>query len=673
MTTTFPTHDPTEWRRRVEGEIGPDRDFERALVARTLEGLAIAPLYTPEDVPASAAGTAATSPRGGGWTIAQRVDDASAVAANARLLEDLENGATGVAIELSRTAHGLASEDEQQGGVDVRSITDLDALLGDVYLDAIPIAFGTNANGLPLAATLVALCGERDVDPARVQAHLGMDPIAALAADGALPGDMDDARRELHELVEHSRAHLDGARSLAVDAGVWHRAGGHAVLELGYALAGFVETLRWLEEKGLPPSAAHSEFVWRMDVGQDVLDGIAKLRAARALHARVLGSAGVERATPLVLHATTSERALARRDPWTNMLRGTLGTIAATVGGADLVTTLPFDAEREFSGAQSGSSALGRRNARNTQLVLERESRLDHVGDPARGAYAIEARTDALARAAWDLMRDLERGGGLLAALRSGRIMDELGAARDALRSDLAKRKRSVVGVSAFPAPQDLDGPADSAAAPQRAEPSAARGSVVVGSIDSFGHAVEAAAAGATLEALGSALVRGAPESVDPLPRFREASVFEDLAEAADRMDRRPKVFLACVGPLAAHGARATFATHLFHAGGLDVEQSAPDLDADALASAFSASGAPFACLCATDDGYAEHAQELCRALDAAGARSILIARKAASDDDALRAAGLAGYVHLGCDAEAVLRGLLELEGAVLGAEEVVL
>ena len=114
----------------------------------------------------------------------------------------------------------------------------------------------------------------------------------------------------------------------------------------------------------------------------------------------------------------------------------------------------------------------------------------------------------------------------------------------------------------------------------------------------------------------------GAPKkrlSVAPLPRYRAARDFEALAEAADRMDRRPKVFLACVGPLAAHGARATFATHLFHAGGLDVEQSAPDLDADALASAFSARGAPFACLCATDDGYAEHAQELCRALDAAG------------------------------------------------------
>ncbi|MEM9378870.1 MAG: methylmalonyl-CoA mutase family protein [Planctomycetota bacterium] len=668
MTTTFPTHDPTEWRRRVEGEIGPERDFERTLVARTLESLAIAPLYTAEDAPAAATSAAVTSPRGGGWTIAQRVSESSAVGANARLLEDLENGATGVAIELDRRARGLSGEGGPSG-VAVRSIVDLDALLGDVYLDAVPITFGTSANGLPLAATLVALCRERDVDPARVEAHLGMDPIAALAADGALPGDMDDARRELFELAEHSRAHLDRARSLAIDAGVWHRAGGHAVLELGYALAGFVETLRWLEQKGLPPSAAHSEFVWRMDVGQDVLDGICKLRAARALHARVLGSAGVERATPLVLHATTSERALARRDPWTNMLRGTLGTLAATVGGADLVTTLPYDA------AVGAPSMLGRRSARNTQLVLERESRLDHVGDPARGAYAVEARTDALARAAWDLMRDIERGGGLLAALRGGRITEELGAARDALRGELARRRRSVVGVSAFPAPRDLDGPAESARepSPQASESAASPGSVVVGSIEGFGHAVEAAAAGATLEALGSALVRGAPERAEPLPRFREASVFEDLSEAAERMDRRPGVFLACLGPLAAHGARATFATHLFDAGGLDVVQSDAGLDAAALAAAFEESGASFACLCATDDDYEASAEELCRALSGAGARSVLIARKPAPGDDALRAAGLDGHVHLGCDAEAVLRRLLEREGAVLGAEEVVL
>ena len=658
MTSTYPNPTREEWRRRVETELGPGRDFDRALVTRTLEGIPIAPLYTAEDATDVAAG--AVSPRGGGWTIAQSAAHPAPKTANSRLLEDLTEGATGCFVELAGTS---------RRGVCVEWLHDLDALLDGVYLDAIPIAFGTGANGLPLAATFVALCRERDVDPARVAAHFGMDPIATLAAGGALPGDMSDARRELCLLAHHSRIELDRARSLAVDAGVWYRAGGHAVLELGYALASFVEMLRWLEESGLPPAAAHSEFVWRFDVGRELLTEISKLRAARVLHAKVLGGAGVQQATPLALHATTSLRGLSRRDAWTNMLRTSLGTIAAATGGADLVTTVAFDAP------YGEPSALGRRNARNVQLVLEREARLDHVGDPGRGAYAIEARTDAFAREAWELMRDIERHGGMAAALRSGRITDELAAARDALRGEIATRRWPIIGVSEYPAHagerrQDTNDTEDSGAA-DRAARIAARGSVVLGAIDGFEHAVDAAAGGATLGEIGDALVRGARERIDALPSFREASVFEDLADAADLMDRRPKVFLACLGSLAAHAARAAFAAHLFHAGALDVVQSDPDLAPGGLTAAFTASGATIACLCGRDDDYDLMAEDAARALGAAGARAILIARKRADGDDPLRAAGLTGYVHMGCDAEAVLRGLLELEGAVLAATEV--
>ena len=589
---------------------------------------------------------------------------------NERLLSDLTGGGTGVSIALDAATRGACAFDSaRRDGVRVQWLQDLAALLDGVYLDAIPMAFTSSANGLPLAATFVALCRERDVDASKVDVHFGMDPIAALARDGTLPGSVEDARRELCLLAHHSRIELDRARSLAIDAGIWYRAGGHAVLELGYALASFVEMLRWLEESGLPPAAAHSEFVWRFDIGRDIFGEIAKLRAARALHARVLGSAGVERATPLVIHATTSERDLARRDPWTNMVRTSLGAFAATAGGADLVTTLPFDT------AIGDPSDLGRRNARNVQLVLERESHLDQVGDPSRGAYAVEARTDALAREAWALMRDIESSGGFVAALRSGRVQDEIEAARASLRDEIATRRRPIVGVSEFPAPTDdrepgtgaVDGSDD-----DRAQRIVARGDVVLGSLDAFEHVVDAAAGGATIDEIGSALTRGPRDVNDPLPSFREASVFEDLAAAADRMHRRPLVFLACLGPLVNHSARAVFATHLFHAGGFDVVQSAADLGASALAAAFTESGATIACVCGADADCDERAGEVLRALNGNSARSILIARKALDGDDALQAEGLTGHVHLGCDAETLLRRLLELEGAVIPAPEVV-
>ena len=117
------------------------------------------------------------------------------------------------------------------------------------------------------------------------------------------------------------------------------------------------------------------------------------------------------------------------------MLRTTLGAFAAAVGGADLITTLPFDT------ALGEPGALGRRNARNLQLVLAREARLDHVGDPARGAHAFEARTDALARRAWALMQETEEAGGLAAALTSGRLATALSASRHDLDSQIHTRR----------------------------------------------------------------------------------------------------------------------------------------------------------------------------------------------------------------------------------------
>ncbi len=643
--TTTPSPTPEEWRLRVERELGPGRQFERALVSRTLEGIEIQPLYTAADLaPDAAAGS--VSPRGGGWAVAQRVDHPSPKTANRHLLEDLAGGASGCLIE-------------RAPGVDVEWLHDLDQLLAGVYLEAIPVSFGTSAEALPLAATFAALCGERGVHLGEVEAHFGMDPIAALAKNGSLPGDMSDARREACALAMHTAATMPRARALAVDASPWHRAGGHAVQELGYALAAYAEMLRWMTSAGMSVGDADRQFVWRLDVSHDLLTDVSKLRALRLLHAKVLGAWGVEDAAPLVLHATTSPRGLARRDHWTNMLRTTLGAFAAAVGGADLVTTLPHDSPLGAPGP------LGRRNARNIQLVLARESRLDHVGDPTRGAYAFEARTDALARGAWALMQEVEAAGGLTATLTAGGVAEALGDSRQALKRELSARRRPLVGVSVFPPTPLPSEPEDTEAAdPDREARRArleARGRVALGAVDDFEHGVRAAAAGATLREIGDGLVRGAPLHMEPLPSIRESAVFEDLMGTEGPA---PSVFLACLGPLSAHGARSAFAHDLLCAGGFEVRSSGPDLAAEALADAFRSSGARVACLCGTDEDYEASAERVCAVLRAAGARSILMARRPADGDQSLRDAGLNGYIYAGCDAVTTLGELRELAAA---------
>lgn len=655
----------SDWRTRVESELGPGRSFERSLVTRTLEGLEIAPLYVADGerrAPSFELGS-------GGWAIAPVVEHPAPGKASAQLLEDLTQGATGCSIRLSPSSKGLADQAESQKGVDLLDLGSMDQLLDGVFLDAIPIAFESSANALPLAATFAALCEERNVDLSKTLVDFGMDPIGALARDGALPGDMEDARKELCTLAAYSRLHIDNGTSLSVDAGVWHRAGAHAAQELGFALATFVQYLRWLEEDGLEPAQAYVEFAWRFDVGRDVFTEISKLRAARELHARVLGSMGLRECAPMRLSGTTSPRGLSRRDPWTNMLRTSLGVFAGATGGVDAMTALPFDEPLGLA------SALGRRNARNTQLVLAHESRLDHVGDPARGSHFVEARTEELCEAAWAVFLAVEEEGGMAKALDDDWIAGEIDRSRAELREAISHRKRPIVGVSEYPgawlegAGEERSKQAEEVAGSRAASAKriGARGTLALGAIDDFAHARQAAKLGATIEEIGGALVRGASLAMNPLPSFREASVFERLADAALALPAQPRVFLACLGSLAEHTARAGFATQALLAGGFEVVQGEPGLSSEAIGNAAKASGAQVACLAASDDAYGSSAAiETLAALRSGGIELVYVAAPPERAAKPLEEAGLDGHLFMGCDAEAALIHLLRHVGADL-------
>ncbi|NEC18039.1 methylmalonyl-CoA mutase family protein, partial [Streptomyces parvus] len=146
-------------------------------------------------------------------------------------------------------------------------------------------------------------------------------------------------------------------------------------------------------------------------------------------------------------HAVTSPVMMTRRDPWVNMLRTTLATLGAGVGGADSVTVLPFDH------ALGLPDAFARRIARNTSTILMEESHLARVIDPAGGSWYVERLTDELAAAAWAFFQETERAGGLPAALRSGTVAERLAATWAVRSAKLARRKEPITGVSEFPMP----------------------------------------------------------------------------------------------------------------------------------------------------------------------------------------------------------------------------
>lgn len=221
-----------------------------------------------------------------------------------------------------------------------------------------------------------------------------------------------------------------------------HESGGSAVTEVAVGVAAAIEVAR---RRGGAPS----EVRFAVAVGPELFVEIAKLRALRRLGRRALGAMGVD--ARIWIAARSSERSLARLDVATNVVRATLGAAAAMMGGADAVGVLAKDADLE------APSPLSARLARNVPQILARESSLAAVDDPARGSFEIEALTDRIARDAWELVREIERAGGLVAARSVVRARIERDA--EARAAAVRARRIPIVGVSKYPLAGDHAGP----------------------------------------------------------------------------------------------------------------------------------------------------------------------------------------------------------------------
>ncbi|MGB7982377.1 MAG: methylmalonyl-CoA mutase family protein [Candidatus Nanopelagicales bacterium] len=586
-----------QWQAAVE-KVLKGKDFARTLVTTTLDGIAVQPLYTADSIAAAAdeAGFpgfepllrgATAAPRDGGqWDIRTRITHPDITTANARILADLANGATSVDVALSL---GTGP------GVSIRGPEDLERLLAGVVLAAAPVSLRAGAHGALVGhwfQALVAAQGLADADPS---GSLGIDPIGHLAASGELPQGLESA---LDAAVALAVTNPERVRTFVASGAPASDAGASEAQEIGYVLAVGLAYLRALGD--LPNAGAQITLEVTADV--DVFATVAKIRALRHCWATVLAHSGQPVDSTQVV-AVSADRWLTEVDPWVNLLRGTAATLGAVVGGADSMVLAPFDSASGLPGD------LGRRMARNTQLVLQDESGIGRVLDPAGGSWYIESFTDELAAAAWSFFQRIEANGGAVAAL------DEIGADIAAVAqrraAQIATRKRPITGVSEFP---QLD--------EQRPRP----------------EPVPEA------DPRPPVPLTGTPTTVTAWPRRRLAQPFEDLrANAAGAT-----VFLANLGPMSAHTARATFAANLFAAGGIKALSDTGHRDPGAAADAFRASGADIACICSSDDVYAELAADTAAALKAAGASRVYLAGRGDYP-------GVDEYIHVGVDVLDVL------------------
>jgi methylmalonyl-CoA mutase len=389
------------------------------------------------------------------------------------------------------------------------------------------------------------------------------------------------------------------------------------VQELAFVLAAGVAYLRAIESAGVRLEDAQAMVYARLSADADQFLTLAKFRALRLLWARIEQASGLA-PKPLFIAADTAWRMLTRRDPYVNMLRATIATFSAGLGGADAITVLPHTL------ALGLPDPFARRAARNTQLVLLEESNLAKVSDPAAGSGGIETLTQELCEAAWSLFQEIEKAGGVFSALEQNLIQRKVAATRALREANIARRKDVLTGATEFPNLHEA----------------------YVAVLD---------AKPAALASYGEAKIK-----FDALPPMRLAAPFEHLRDRSDQILKssgaRPKVFLANLGTPAEFTPRATFAKSFFETGGIEAVDTQGFTDPAALAAAFKASGARLICLCSSDKIYAAQAAAGAKALQAGGARHIYLAGRPGELETPLRAAGVTGFIFAGGDALTALQ-----------------
>ena len=693
----FPVSTHEEWQavavEQLEGE-----PFDKKLLAKTYEGVTLQPLYAPRHVdglphldsmPGFAPyvrGTTASGHKAQSWDVAQRIALPTPEAANAALRHELERGLTAINLTLDAAAqHGRdsdqASADEiGRGGVSLASFHDVETLFDGIDLEQTPISIRAGRAAIGIIALMARLFQSRQISLRHLRGSIGLDPLGMLVTAGNLPHSLPEAHDKMAAATRWANTHAPRLNTILVQATPYHESGGNAVQELAFAAATGAEYLREMVKRGVTvdEAAARTQFVFA--VGANLLMEIAKLRAARLLWAKIVKAfGGGDAAQKMAIHLQTSVSNKTAFDSHVNLLRATVEAFAGVVGGCGSLDVGAFDAlartPDEFS----------RRIARNTQIILREEAHLNEVIDPAGGSWCVEALTDELARSAWKLFQEVERLGGMAQALLAGFPQQQIRQTAAARAANIAGRRDVIVGVNMYANVNEtpLEPRQDNQAATAQARIAAVSAYRAAHSTpekfealkrisnqngkDVIEATIEAASAGATLGDIESALRSESavlPE-IEPLTPFRGAAMFEELRAAVEthtaQTGRRPTVFLANMGGIAQHKARADFSLGFFEVAGFQVVTNAGFPSVAEAANAALASGAPVVVICSTDDAYPALVPPLTQQIKAAKPDTLVALAGYPKDHvDAFKQAGVDEFIHIRANVCETLNSMLK-------------
>ena len=444
------------WKHEAQQELKKKHPEE--LIVQSNEGIAIKPLYTPNDIENKelynsapgmypfVRGPYATMYTNRPWTIRQYAGFSTAEESNAFYKRNLAAGQKGLSVAFDLATHrGYDSDhprvvgDVGKAGVAIDSVEDMKILFHEIPLDIMSVSMTMNGAVIPILAMYIVAAEEQGV------------------SQGALSGTIqNDILKEFmvrntyiyppSHIIEFTAKNMPKFNSISISGYHMHEAGANAVQELAYTIADGLEYVRAALSKGLDIDdfAPRLSFFW--GIGMNFFMEIAKMRAARVLWAETIEKFSPKNPKSMALrtHCQTSGWSLAAQDAYNNVVRTTIEAMAAVLGGTQSLHTNSFD---EALGLPTDFSA---RIARNTQIILAEESHITEVVDPMGGSFYIESLTHQLIVEARKLMQEVEEMGGMTKAIQQGIPKMKIEESAAKRQANIDSGKETIVGVNKY-------------------------------------------------------------------------------------------------------------------------------------------------------------------------------------------------------------------------------
>ena len=399
-------------------------------------------------------GVQPTMYRGRFWTMRQYAGFGNAEETNERFRYLLKQGQTGLSVAFDLPTqigydsdHPMAYGEVGKVGVAIDTLWDMERLFESIPLNEVSTSMTINAPAAVLLAMYVVVAEKQGVPTDKLRGTIQNDILKEYVARGTYRFPPAPSMRLITDTFDYCSRAMPKWNSISISGYHIREAGADAVQEVAFTLADAIAYVDAALSVGLDVDTFAGRLSFFFSAGSDLLEEVAKFRAARRMWARILKErfgARSQRSMAMRFHAQTSGAALTARQPYNNIVRVTLQALAAVLGGTQSLHTNSYDEALSLPTEHSVLTAL------RTQQIIANESGVANTVDPLAGSYAVEALTDEIERRAQEQIDRIEGEGGMVKAIEAGLVQREIEDTAYRYQRDIEERRRIVVGVNEY-------------------------------------------------------------------------------------------------------------------------------------------------------------------------------------------------------------------------------